>query len=293
MMKTILSIFLLISIISGCANHSPVLDDNFDGWTLINGTIPTANNDFSQFENRKLAYRYESDTYTVYIKTDGEAYNRDANWSGERGPGNSLYSRFYPNLCYQLFGTKVKVKNNNYYKTAATIGVNFYYYPQITSATCYSPDEQENKIKKAKLKNEKREMQQKGRAIQAQLRVLEGKKEKCREYGFKDDTDGMGLCLIELDKLAVIEQQKNLQIQQQAIKNKAIARQQADAQRQRESQALINLGNMLMNMGTPAPVNRRNEEVKGMDKICYYETVTGKKALTISAAELCPLSYPY
>ena len=64
---------------------------------------------------------------------------------------------------------------------------------------------------------------------------------------------------------------------EQAIKNEAIARQQADAQRQRESQALINLGNMLMNMGTPAPINNRNEETKGMDKICYYETVTGKK----------------
>ena len=137
------------------------------------------------------------------------------------------------------------------------------------------------------------EKQQEERAIQAKLRVLEGKKEKCREYGFEDDTDGMGLCLIELDKLAVIEQQKNLQIQQQAIKNEAIARQQADAQRQRESQALINLGNMLMNMGTPAPINNRNEETKGMDKICYYETATGKKALTVSAVDICPLSYPY
>ena len=118
------------------------------------------------------------------------------------------------------------------------------------------------------------------------LLVLTRKKQKCREYGFKDDTDGMGLCLIELDKLEVIEQHLRTQ-------NEAIDRQQADAQRQRESQALINLGNMLMNMGTPASINNRNEETKGMDRICYYETATGKKALTVSAVDICPLSYPY
>ena len=37
---------------------------------------------------------------------------------------------------------------------------------------------------------------------------LESKKTKCREYGFKDDNDGMGLCLLELDKLADEKQRK-------------------------------------------------------------------------------------
>ena len=44
-------------------------------------------------------------------------------------------------------------------------------------------------------------------AKKTKLVILERKKSKCREYGFKDDSDGMGLCLIELDKLAAIKNQ--------------------------------------------------------------------------------------
>jgi hypothetical protein len=295
-MKNYFIICLCVILISGCVTKPVLLDNNFDGWTTHPYKIHTADQTFTMFADRKLTYRYDPKNYVVTVKTEGEAaYNGkgcDPTVAGVRCFSETLYSWFYPNLCNQLFGTSVKTQHNSTYRTYNFL-VDWLFYPQITSATCYSPGEQENQIKQAKLEKEKREKQQEERAIQAQLRVLEGKKEKCREYGFKDDTDGMGLCLIELDKLAVIEQQKNLQIQQQAIKNEAIARQQADAQRQRESQALINLGNMLMNMGTPAPINNRNEETKGMDKICYYETATGKKALTVSAVDICPLSYPY
>ena len=38
-------------------------------------------------------------------------------------------------------------------------------------------------------------------------RELMARKQKCIRYGFKDDTDGMGMCLIELDKLDVLKEE--------------------------------------------------------------------------------------
>ena len=142
--------------------------------------------------------------------------------------------------------------------------------------------------------------------------ILEDKKNKCRDYGFKDSTDGMGLCLIELDKLDVLKKQDEQLLQQQKARNveiekqnAVIAKQQADAKRQREAQALINLGNMIGNLGTntnsvPIDTNSSPEyleypytftrnvasnqncpiisatrlvkqERKGTNKICYYQ----------------------
>jgi len=126
-------------------------------------------------------------------------------------------------------------------------------------------------------------------------------KEKCRSYGFKDDTDGMGLCLIELDKLAKLEEQilaiekRNNQVY---LQNQ---QQIADQKRQREAQALINLGAVISGTGTPrrttpkAPITTypnsfsstltvpsnqicpilstpiTKQEVRGTNRICYYQ----------------------
>ncbi len=35
------------------------------------------------------------------------------------------------------------------------------------------------------------------------------------------------------------------------------------------------------------------ERTSGMNKICYYDCVSGTKAITVSAASLCPLSIAY
>ena len=59
--------------------------------------------------------------------------------------------------------------------------------------------------------------------------ILESKKEKCRSYGFKENTDGFGLCMLEQDKIAIQ------------------AKREADEQRKREAQALINAGAAILN----------------------------------------------
>ena len=130
---------------------------------------------------------------------------------------------------------------------------------------------------------------------------LENKKSKCRDYGFKDETDVMGLCLIELDKLAKLEEQilaiekRNNQVY---LQNQQLI---ADQQRQREAQALINLGGAISGAGVPrtntpktpittypnsfsssltVPSNQvcpilstpiTKQEIRGANRICYYQ----------------------
>jgi len=127
--------------------------------------------------------------------------------------------------------------------------------------------------------------------------ALASKKSKCLQYGFKDNTDGMGLCLIELDKLDAI---KNQATAANLAQSNLIARQQAEAKKQRQAQALINLGAMIGGAGVPTtrkskPVNSsypnsytssrtvpsnqncpllsiplKKQEVKNGNRICYY-----------------------
>ena len=116
--------------------------------------------------------------------------------------------------------------------------------------------------------------------LEQQNRILEAKKDKCRDYGFKDDTDGMGLCLIELDKLAAIEQR---QYSQQLAQNAAIAQQQADAKRQREAQALMNLGAIIGGAGTPRVISNPKPIIKTYPN-SYSST------LTVPSNQNCPLT---
>ena len=88
-----------------------------------------------------------------------------------------------------------------------------------------------------------------GEKIAGAKEKLESKKDKCRSYGFKDDTDGMGMCLIELDKLAELEKQTK-SIQANSIAQaEAFVKQEAEEKNRREAQALINLGNYLSGKG--------------------------------------------
>ena len=65
--------------------------------------------------------------------------------------------------------------------------------------------------------------------LEREKAILESKKEKCRSYGFKENTDGFGLCMLEQDRIA------------------AQAQKEAEEQRKREAQALINAGTAILN----------------------------------------------
>ena len=94
--------------------------------------------------------------------------------------------------------------------------------------------------------------------------------------------------------MALVKQRREKDYQAQT---NLLRQQQADAKRQREAQALINLGNLIGNMGsvnTGSGGNRLSSyEISGMNKICYYNTISGKKTINISRTSICPISYPY
>ena len=126
------------------------------------------------------------------------------------------------------------------------------------------------------------------RKAETDARLLEERKTKCKSYGFKEESQGMGLCLIELEKLDVLSRQAaEVQRNNQA--------QRAEQERQREAQALMNLGKLLQDTLDP-PVReplRNNstilripstqecpqeianafytrQEREEFEKICYY-----------------------
>ena len=129
--------------------------------------------------------------------------------------------------------------------------------------------------------------------INAKKQKLEERKSICRTYGFKDETDGMGLCLIELDKLDALKKQISAN---NLAQSNLIAQQQEAAQ----AQALINLGAIIGGAGVPnnpqpmpsspsypesysmsrtVPSNQncpllgvplKKQEVKNENRICYY-----------------------
>lgn len=35
-----------------------------------------------------------------------------------------------------------------------------------------------------------------------------------------------------------------------------------------------------------------SEVISGLNKICYYDCISGTRAITIDATDLCPLSFP-
>ena len=83
----------------------------------------------------------------------------------------------------------------------------------------------QQKIERQKAAKEARRLE----AIARENAILESKKEKCRSYGFKENTDGFGLCMLEQDRIA------------------AQAQKEAEERRRREAQAFINAGAAILN----------------------------------------------
>jgi hypothetical protein len=292
--KRLLSLLLLFGIV-GCA--SVVYDNDFTGWNISEKKLPTVNGQLQKYMYRNFGYKINNQINEIEIKTDG-IYRYDIQ-SASCKPGifaclnGNILPIILSEICQANFSTPLKsMENGRRIDKFSKGGREIYELPTIFNAKCW-----ENKEYQLELAKYKKSLEEK-KVAQRKMK-LEGKKSKCREYGFKDDTDGMGLCLIELDKLEAIEQQ---QINQQLTQNAAIKKQQADAKRQREAQALINLGALISGTGTTNKTNRTTprintypdnfsttltvpsnqncplkgtpltkQEVRGSNRICYYQ----------------------
>jgi hypothetical protein len=266
MKKIILIVGALLLV--GCASKPD--SKYFDGWIVSNKQIATYSCHTCGAMRSYYGYKPNFENYTLKLKTDGviRSYNKN------------ISLPFLNSLCADVFGTQIESypKPQDVSSTYPFIKHVFEWKKEI-NVTClsrneYIAEQEMNILLKMKTEKDAEERLEAREAL-----ILEGKKSKCREYGFKDDTDGMGLCLIELDKLEAIEKQ---QINQQLAQNAAIKKQQADAKRQRESQALINLGALISGTGTKNNTNRAAPRIN-----TYPDNFS--TTLTVSSNQNCPL----
>ena len=240
----------------------------------------------------KVYFKVDRENYIVSLKTNypiriqqiygfHEEWLRNPTWATT----DNLNSK--RDFCTALLGTSTKIAPKTKRKMTTDIRYFDYYESNEIDFVCYKPGEREKIVK-----DNKKQIAEK---------KLAEKIATCKTYGFKENTDGMGLCLIELDKLAVLEQQV-LDIEkrnnQTYLHNQQLLKEQ---KRQRQAQALMNLGSAISGAGTSgaiAPpissptysdsysstltVNQGDvcprlnsplvkQEVRGVNRICYYQ----------------------
>jgi hypothetical protein len=274
-MKHTLALVLIVLGIVGCAT---TYDNNFSGWEMSQNKLPTVNGALSKYQGRYFGYKINYKLNEVTIKTDG-IFRFDKNYArckpGLWGClGKDLLKIEANKLCMSSFSAPIFfITQPNFKKEFSRYGQEIWEYSDTTiTARCWNPDKYI--LQQDAQKQEQSLLEQRTKKL-----VLEKKKTKCRDYGFKDDSDGMGMCLIELDKLAAIKNQSEQANQAQL---QALQQQQAEAKRQREANALMNLGAIIGGAGTPAPSSTRSKAATPS-----YPTYTS--SMTVPSNQLCPL----
>jgi len=273
-MKHTLAIVLMVFGIVGCAT---TYDSNLAGWerghrlTTVNGKLNTV-------KSRHYGYKINKNLNELTIKTDG-VYRYDKNYASCNKANWVCFGKDRlvieaNKLCMSSFNSPLFSVDppKRFEFLIANGNRDIWEYPNIIKVKCQDPA-----VYKAEQKIV--EKYRKEQAEQLKFEVIERKKSKCREYGFKDNSDGMGLCLIELDKLAAI---KNQSVQANQAQLNILQQQQAEAKRQREARALMNLGAIIGGAGTPAPSSTRS-------KVTTPSYPTYTSSLTVPSNQLCPM----
>ncbi|MDC3078462.1 hypothetical protein OA404_01035 [SAR86 cluster bacterium] len=269
--------------------------DKDDFFTLDTVNLEKMNERWSLYLLRsKVYFKIDRENYIVSLKTShpisiGGYYDEAHNEEWFRNPSwaTTANLNLKRDFCTALLGTSTKIAPKTKRKMTTNIRYFDYYESNEIDFVCYKPAEREKIVK-----DNKKQIAEK---------KLAEKIATCKTYGFKENTDGMGLCLIELDKLAAIEQQV-LDIEkrnnQTYLQNQQLLKEQ---KRQRQAQALMNLGSAISGAGTSgaiAPpisspsysdsysstltVNQGDacprlnsplvkQEVRGVNRICYYQ----------------------
>ena len=273
-MKNTLALVLMVFGIVGCAT---TYDSNLAGWERGH-RLTTVNGKLSTIKSRYYGYKINKNLNELTIKTDG-VYRYDKNYASCNKAiwaclGKDRLVIEANKLCMSSFNSPLfSVDPGRRFKVL--IGnQDIWEYPNIIKVKCQDPAvyKAEKKIADKYLKDQ---------AEQLKLEILESKKSTCRDYGFKDNSDGMGMCLIELDKLAAIQNQSAKANEANQAQIRALQQQQAEAKRQREARALMNLGAIIGGAGTPAPSSTRSKATTPS-----YPTYTS--SMTVPSNQLCP-----
>jgi hypothetical protein len=279
-MKKLLALLLLFGIV-GCAT---VYDSDLTGWSISEKKLPTVNGQVQKYMYRNFGYKVNKQTNEIEIKTDG-IYRYDKQYQACTGVmficlnGNLLPS-LVNDICLSSFSTPLEsIEEGKRIKFPIQSKIaEIYEFPTIFKAKCWN--EVDYKLKQTEIQKYWEEQRIASEKIKQEvlLKKLEKRKSTCREYGFKDNTDGMGLCLIELDKLDAI---KNQATAANLAQSNLIAQQQTEAKKQREAQALINLGALISGAGVQNPT--KPEPITPS----YSESYTSSR--TVPSNQNCPL----
>ena len=151
----------------------------------------------------KVYFKVDRENYIVSLKTNypiriQQIYGFHEEWLRNPTWATTANLNSKRDFCTALLGTSTKIAPKTKRKMTTDIRYFDYYESNEIDFVCYKPGEREKIVK-----DNKKQIAEK---------KLAEKIATCKTYGFKENTDGMGLCLIELDKLAVEaeESYKNL-----------------------------------------------------------------------------------
>ena len=266
---------------------------NKDELIKFGSGVPTYDYETKKISVSKLLYKVDYSKNKIDFKSKGTPFYSWISGSGRFNCHRVNIETYLPNICFSEFGGGVKVfpelVDNPVYKkcnlgidtTGMTVIKN-----ENFSVECFTAEEY-------KVQKEEADKYHAEQMAMIEAKKLEERKSICRTYGFKDETDGMGLCLIELDKLDALKKQISAN---NLAQSNLIAQQQEAAQ----AQALINLGAIIGGAGVPnnpqpipsspsypesysmsrtVPSNQncpllgvplKKQEVKNGNRICYY-----------------------
>ncbi len=180
------------------------------------------------------------------------------------------------------------------------------YKTNIVAAKCASREEFATAAKRqadliaAKAEADRAAKQERMRETKKAARAtIEQRKANCSAYGFTPNTDGHAKCVMELSLAAEeAEQQKiddiaraSAMASQAAASRAAVEAATDEARRQRQAQALINLGSVISSGGaSPSPSSSvlTKPSSSGLYKTCSYRVSGEIVPMTFGRAELCP-----
>lgn len=192
----------------------------------------------------------------------------------------------YGFLCYRYFSTSIKssIPDWKEHVQSSFLPDGTKPMPLNFSIKCNSLPEYKTAVAK---EQKKRDFLNKKKEILAKSQLKE-RKSICRTYGFKDNTDGMGSCLMKLESQAKAEIED---FYRRAKKRNLEEEKEKERKRKELSNNLIYLGGLILGgenskgadsysyaktvrVGDLCPVlftSKVKEEEFGLNKICYYE----------------------
>ena len=240
-----------------------------EGKTLKTGIYPSGPLD------RYYGVKIFKENHEVHIRTDGRVHFYSGGGGSEwlwllaaRQSGykddlmrykHKIYAPYellsvFEELCTRYFAEELKsidFNEGDYNKEKMQI-----IYPPIIKAKCIS----KQKLAEAKYKEDV---------------------EKCKNYGFKEQTDGMSMCFMELKNLQIAEMERKLA---QFEKNSKAEQEEREKARLISSRLLLGIGSALLN---PNVQTNENKEISDKAFISYEDTYSS--VLTVPSNQVCPI----